>query len=166
MCTFQVRNLIQSSQNKEGLELHSLLSDINLQVETPLFDCFCLFLYGSNRSKTTRECVFGCLCVLQSLLLTHDNIAEKEMQPETLPAQGETLTQWGGETVKIVRIEKARDVPLVRHLLHTPSRSSYQTVGSQERVVTVKERKRFNTFSMCLTTHRERLCVMKWTVSS
>uniref|UniRef100_A0A3P8WER8 Protein PALS1 n=1 Tax=Cynoglossus semilaevis TaxID=244447 RepID=A0A3P8WER8_CYNSE len=75
----EVRNLIQSSQNKEGLELHSLLSDINLQ---------------------------------DSLLLTHDNIAEKEMQPETLPAQGETLTQWGGETVKIVRIEKARDVPL------------------------------------------------------
>lgn len=25
----------------------------------------------------------------------------------------ETLTQWGGETVKIVRLEKAKDVPLV-----------------------------------------------------
>lgn len=33
---------------------------------------------------------------------------------EPLPAEGETLTQWGGETVKIVRIEKARDIPLVR----------------------------------------------------
>uniref|UniRef100_A0A7N9AVG0 Protein PALS1 n=1 Tax=Mastacembelus armatus TaxID=205130 RepID=A0A7N9AVG0_9TELE len=75
---FQVRNLLQSSQNKDGLELHSLLSDTHIQ----------------------------------SLLLAHDSIAEREMQPEPLPTQGETLTQWGGETVKIVRIEKARDIPL------------------------------------------------------
>ncbi|KAF0044685.1 hypothetical protein F2P81_003843 [Scophthalmus maximus] len=63
----EVRNLTQSSQNKEGLELNSLLSDTHIQ----------------------------------SLLLAHDSIAETEMQPEPLPAQGETLTQWGGETVKI-----------------------------------------------------------------
>lgn len=31
---FQVRNLIQQSQNKEGLELHSLLSETHIQVET------------------------------------------------------------------------------------------------------------------------------------
>uniref|UniRef100_A0A8C4E0S8 Protein PALS1 n=1 Tax=Dicentrarchus labrax TaxID=13489 RepID=A0A8C4E0S8_DICLA len=74
----EVRNLIQPSQNKEGLELHSLLTDTHIQ----------------------------------SLLLAHDSIAEREMQPEPLPAQGETLTQWGGETVKIVRIEKAQDIPL------------------------------------------------------
>uniref|UniRef100_A0A665TIK7 Protein PALS1 n=1 Tax=Echeneis naucrates TaxID=173247 RepID=A0A665TIK7_ECHNA len=74
----EVRNLIQSSQNKEVLELHSLLSDTHIQ----------------------------------SLLLAHDSIAESEMEPEPQPAQGETLTQWGGETVKIVRIEKARDIPL------------------------------------------------------
>ncbi|XP_035465278.1 protein PALS1 [Scophthalmus maximus] len=74
----EVRNLTQSSQNKEGLELNSLLSDTHIQ----------------------------------SLLLAHDSIAETEMQPEPLPAQGETLTQWGGETVKIVRIEKAQDIPL------------------------------------------------------
>uniref|UniRef100_A0A3B5AVL9 Protein PALS1 n=1 Tax=Stegastes partitus TaxID=144197 RepID=A0A3B5AVL9_9TELE len=49
---------------------------------------------------------------MESLLLAHDSIAESEMQPEPLPAQGETLTQWGGETVKIVRIEKAQDIPL------------------------------------------------------
>uniref|UniRef100_A0A3Q3NFQ5 Protein PALS1 n=1 Tax=Labrus bergylta TaxID=56723 RepID=A0A3Q3NFQ5_9LABR len=49
---------------------------------------------------------------MESLLLAHDSIAEREMQPEPLPAQGETLTQWGGETVKIVRIEKAPDIPL------------------------------------------------------
>lgn len=74
----EVRNLIQSSQNKEGLELHSLLSDTHIQ----------------------------------SLLQAHDSIAETEMQPEALPTEGETLTQWGGETVKIVRIEKAQDIPL------------------------------------------------------
>uniref|UniRef100_A0AAX7V6Q7 Protein PALS1 n=1 Tax=Astatotilapia calliptera TaxID=8154 RepID=A0AAX7V6Q7_ASTCA len=49
---------------------------------------------------------------MESLLLTHDSIAEMEMQLEPLPAEGEMLTQWGGETVKIVRIEKARDIPL------------------------------------------------------
>uniref|UniRef100_A0A3B4XGW3 Protein PALS1 n=1 Tax=Seriola lalandi dorsalis TaxID=1841481 RepID=A0A3B4XGW3_SERLL len=49
---------------------------------------------------------------MESLLLAHDSIAETEMQPEPPPAQGETLTQWGGETVKIVRIEKAQDIPL------------------------------------------------------
>uniref|UniRef100_A0A8C2ZBY6 Protein PALS1 n=1 Tax=Cyclopterus lumpus TaxID=8103 RepID=A0A8C2ZBY6_CYCLU len=47
-----------------------------------------------------------------SLLLAHDSIAETEMQPEPLPSEGETLTQWGEETVKIVRIEKAQDIPL------------------------------------------------------
>uniref|UniRef100_A0A3P9J0Z4 Protein PALS1 n=1 Tax=Oryzias latipes TaxID=8090 RepID=A0A3P9J0Z4_ORYLA len=49
---------------------------------------------------------------IQSLLLTHDSVAEREMQLEPLPVPGETLAQWGGETVKIVRIEKAPDVPL------------------------------------------------------
>lgn len=50
-------------------------------------------------------------------MLAHDSVAEQEMQPESVsPLDGpcETLTQWGGETVKIVRIEKAKDVPLVR----------------------------------------------------
>ncbi|XP_053701606.1 protein PALS1 [Synchiropus splendidus] len=74
----EVRSLAQACQNKDGLELHSLLSGISFQ----------------------------------SLLLAHDAIAENEMQPEPLPDEAETLTQWGGETVKIVRIEKAQDVPL------------------------------------------------------
>ncbi|KAF3844435.1 hypothetical protein F7725_007598 [Dissostichus mawsoni] len=74
----ETRSLIQTSQNKEGLELHSLLSDTHIQ----------------------------------SLLLAHDRIAEQEMQLEPPPTQGETLTQLGGETVKIVRIEKAQDIPL------------------------------------------------------
>uniref|UniRef100_A0A3P9KL01 Protein PALS1 n=1 Tax=Oryzias latipes TaxID=8090 RepID=A0A3P9KL01_ORYLA len=49
---------------------------------------------------------------MESLLLTHDSVAEREMQLEPLPVPGETLAQWGSETVKIVRIEKAPDVPL------------------------------------------------------
>ncbi|XP_068195425.1 protein PALS1-like [Antennarius striatus] len=76
--SMEVRHLIQQSQNKEGLELHSLLSDTHIQ----------------------------------SLLLAHDSIAEREMELEPLPSEGEILTQWGGETVKIVRIEKAQDIPL------------------------------------------------------
>ncbi|XP_077476558.1 protein PALS1-like [Stigmatopora argus] len=49
---------------------------------------------------------------VQSMLLAHDGIAEKEMEVEEVTSQTETLTQVGGETVKIVHIEKARDVPL------------------------------------------------------
>uniref|UniRef100_A0A667YJR1 Protein PALS1 n=1 Tax=Myripristis murdjan TaxID=586833 RepID=A0A667YJR1_9TELE len=49
---------------------------------------------------------------MEALLLAHDGVAEREMQPEPPPPSGETLTQLGGETVKIVRIEKARDIPL------------------------------------------------------
>ncbi|KAK0132208.1 MAGUK p55 subfamily member 5-A [Merluccius polli] len=76
----EVEGLVQSSQNKDGLELQSLLSDTHVQ----------------------------------ALLLAHDSVAEREMQLEPVSPPGETLTQWGGETVKIVRIEKARDIPLVR----------------------------------------------------
>ncbi|KAM4540213.1 protein PALS1 isoform 1-T1 [Fundulus diaphanus] len=49
---------------------------------------------------------------VQSLLLAHDGVAAREMELESQPVEGETLTQWRGETVKIVRIEKAQDVPL------------------------------------------------------
>lgn len=50
-------------------------------------------------------------------MMAHDSVAEQEMQLEPLVPSlnsSETLTQWGGETVKIVRIEKAKDIPLVR----------------------------------------------------
>lgn len=71
------------------------------------------------------------VCVLQSLLLAHDSIAEREMQPESLPTQGETLTQWGGETVKIVRIEKAQDIPLVRPSLTYSLQGKVCSYGEQ-----------------------------------
>uniref|UniRef100_A0A672I376 Protein PALS1 n=1 Tax=Salarias fasciatus TaxID=181472 RepID=A0A672I376_SALFA len=67
---------------------------------------------GKKKHTHTHITHSALVCVLQSLLLAHDSVAETEMQPESLPAEGETLTQWGGETVKIVRIEKAQDVPL------------------------------------------------------
>ncbi|XP_053489608.1 protein PALS1 [Ictalurus furcatus] len=50
-----------------------------------------------------------------ALMLAHDSVAEQEMQLEPvgpLDSPCETLTQWGGETVRIVRIEKAKDIPL------------------------------------------------------
>ncbi|XP_043929959.1 protein PALS1 [Protopterus annectens] len=51
----------------------------------------------------------------QAFLNAHDRVAEQEMQLEPVIAEDhvyERVAQYGGETVKIVRIEKARDVPL------------------------------------------------------
>uniref|UniRef100_A0A8C5K5J6 Protein PALS1 n=1 Tax=Jaculus jaculus TaxID=51337 RepID=A0A8C5K5J6_JACJA len=51
---------------------------------------------------------------IQALLLAHDKVAEQEMQLEPVTDERvyESIGQYGGETVKIVRIEKARDIPL------------------------------------------------------
>uniref|UniRef100_A0A8C8R956 Protein PALS1 n=1 Tax=Pelusios castaneus TaxID=367368 RepID=A0A8C8R956_9SAUR len=51
---------------------------------------------------------------IQALLLAHDKVAEQEMQPEPVTNEKvyENVGLYGGETVKIVRIEKARDIPL------------------------------------------------------
>ncbi|KAM6954550.1 MAGUK p55 subfamily member 5b [Aplochiton taeniatus] len=43
---------------------------------------------------------------LQALMEAHDCVAELEPEP------GESVTQYLGETVKLVRLEKARDIPL------------------------------------------------------
>ncbi|XP_035238284.1 MAGUK p55 subfamily member 5-A isoform X1 [Anguilla anguilla] len=77
----EVQTMLQTTQQKDGLELNALLTSPHLQ----------------------------------GLMQAHDIVAEQEMQPEPLgPPDGplETLTQYGGETVKIVRLEKARDIPL------------------------------------------------------
>lgn len=63
-----------------------------------MFVYFCmivLFLYNI--------CVFA----LQALMQAHDSVAVQEMAEES-------VTQYLGETVKLVRLEKARDTPLVR----------------------------------------------------
>lgn len=57
-----------------------------------------------------------CVSLKQALLLAHDKVAEQEMQLEPITMDErvyESFGQYGGETVKIVRIEKARDIPLV-----------------------------------------------------
>ncbi len=47
----------------------------------------------------------------QALMQAHDSVAVQEMEEEN-------VTQYLGETVKLVRLEKALDTPLVRrHLL-------------------------------------------------
>ncbi|XP_063804220.1 protein PALS1 isoform X2 [Pseudophryne corroboree] len=51
---------------------------------------------------------------IQALLLAHDKVAEQEMMPESVSEEKfyENIGQYGDEMVKIVRIEKARDIPL------------------------------------------------------
>jgi hypothetical protein len=49
----------------------------------------------------------------------HDSVAEQELEPDP----EERLIQYLGETVKLVRLEKASDIPLVSHSptpTHTP----------------------------------------------
>ena len=45
----------------------------------------------------------------QALMQAHDDVAEQEIELES----GEGVTQYLGETVKLVRLEKAQDMPLV-----------------------------------------------------
>ena len=60
-----------------------------------------------------------CVSLKQALLLAHDKVAEQEMQLEPITDERvyESIGHYGGETVKIVRIEKARDIPLVSGLM-------------------------------------------------
>lgn len=53
-------------------------------------------------------CVCVCVCLMwQALMQAHDSVAVQEMAEEN-------VTQYLGETVKLVRLQKARDTPLVR----------------------------------------------------
>lgn len=75
----------------------------------------------------TPSCIFSlCLCAIvhvemvhlnarafvgsiwQALMQAHDTVAVQEMAEES-------VTQYLGETVKLVRLEKTRDTPLVSH---------------------------------------------------
>lgn len=57
-------------------------------------------------------CVSLCVCLMwQALMQAHDSVAGQEMSEED-------VVEYHGETVKLVRLEKSRDTPLVRrHLL-------------------------------------------------
>lgn len=52
-------------------------------------------------------CVHPCLFNVQALMQAHDSVAVQEMAEES-------VAQYLGETVKLVRLEKALDTPLVR----------------------------------------------------
>ncbi|XP_022623815.1 MAGUK p55 subfamily member 5 isoform X1 [Seriola dumerili] len=67
----EVQKILQSSHQKEGLELRALLTNPHLQ----------------------------------ALMQAHDSVAGQDMAEEN-------VTQYLGETVKLVRLEKARDTPL------------------------------------------------------
>ncbi|KAM4522109.1 MAGUK p55 subfamily member 5b [Odontesthes bonariensis] len=67
----EVQRILQSSQQEEGLELRTLLTNPHLQ----------------------------------ALMQAHDTVAGQEIAEEN-------VTQYLGETVKLVRLEKARDTPL------------------------------------------------------
>uniref|UniRef100_A0A096LUQ0 Protein PALS1 n=1 Tax=Poecilia formosa TaxID=48698 RepID=A0A096LUQ0_POEFO len=67
----EVQRILQTSQQKEGLELSALLTNPHLQ----------------------------------ALMQAHDSVAVQEIAEES-------VTQYLGETVKLVRLQKARDTPL------------------------------------------------------
>ncbi|XP_014857473.1 PREDICTED: MAGUK p55 subfamily member 5 [Poecilia mexicana] len=67
----EVQKILQTSQQKEGLELSALLTNPHLQ----------------------------------ALMQAHDSVAVQEIAEES-------VTQYLGETVKLVRLQKARDTPL------------------------------------------------------
>lgn len=62
--------------------------------------------YCLKRSSPLSLCPL-CLCNVQALMQAHDSVAVQEMAEDS-------LAQYLGETVKLVRLEKARDIPLVR----------------------------------------------------
>lgn len=91
----EVQKILQSSQQKEGLELRALLTNPHLQ----------------------------------ALMQAHDSVAVQEMAEEN-------VTQYLGETVKLVRLEKARDTPLgatVRNDMDSVVVSRVVKGGSAER---------------------------------
>lgn len=70
---------------------------------------FCPFCVGS-----VSTCVPVCVLLWQALMQVHDTVAVQEL-PE------EHISQYVGDTVKLVRLEKARDTPLVSRTTHKKS---------------------------------------------
>lgn len=68
--------------------------------------CFLSVFYCVFCAYSLSLCVSLCL-MRQALMQAHDSVAVQEMAEEN-------VTQYLGETVKLVRLEKARDTPLVR----------------------------------------------------
>ncbi|XP_054909470.1 protein PALS1 [Poeciliopsis prolifica] len=113
--------LLNKSDFQSALRIHNAVASC-MQQPTPPFPVThqalplaleVRSLVQASQSKDGME-LLGLLSntQLQALLRAHDGVAEREVEPESDLLEGETVAQWGGETVKIVRIEKARDVPL------------------------------------------------------
>uniref|UniRef100_A0A3P8S0X7 Protein PALS1 n=1 Tax=Amphiprion percula TaxID=161767 RepID=A0A3P8S0X7_AMPPE len=107
----QVRGCLSDQQSQNDIELVlALLNKSDFQSALKIHNAVATSMHRPSPPYPHTQQALP--LAMESLLLAHDSVAESEMQPEPLPAQGETLTQWGGETVKIVRIEKAQDIPL------------------------------------------------------
>ncbi|XP_030299710.1 protein PALS1 isoform X2 [Sparus aurata] len=107
----QVRGCLSDQQSQNDIELVlALLTKSDFQSALKIHNAVATSMHRPSPPYPHSEQALQ--LALESLLLAHDGIAEREMQPELLLTQGETLTQWGGETVKIARIEKAQDIPL------------------------------------------------------
>uniref|UniRef100_A0A671PTU0 Protein PALS1 n=1 Tax=Sinocyclocheilus anshuiensis TaxID=1608454 RepID=A0A671PTU0_9TELE len=110
----QVQHSLNDSQSQEDIEL--VLQLVQKSDFQKAFNIHNAVAHYMNRPSPPYPLTDHTQSLAQeALMMAHDSVAEQEMQLEPLvPSvnQSETLTQWGGETVKFVRIEKAKDIPL------------------------------------------------------
>ncbi|XP_062434091.1 protein PALS1 isoform X2 [Rhea pennata] len=92
-----ILQLVQNTDFQNAFKIHNAVT-VHMNKASPPYPLI------SNAQELAQE----------ALLLAHDKVAEQEMQPEPLTDEKiyENVGVYGGETVKIVRIEKARDIPL------------------------------------------------------
>ncbi|XP_042705256.1 protein PALS1 isoform X2 [Chrysemys picta bellii] len=92
-----ILQLVQNTDFQNAFKIHNAVT-VHMNKASPPYPLI------SNAQELAQE----------ALLLAHDKVAEQEMQPEPVTNEKvyENFGLYGGETVKIVRIEKARDIPL------------------------------------------------------
>uniref|UniRef100_A0A8C4VEN2 Protein PALS1 n=1 Tax=Falco tinnunculus TaxID=100819 RepID=A0A8C4VEN2_FALTI len=92
-----ILQLVQNTDFQNAFKIHNAVT-VHMNKASPPYPLI------SNAQELAQE----------ALLLAHDKVAEQEMQPEPVTDEKiyENVGVYGGETVKIVRIEKARDIPL------------------------------------------------------
>ncbi|XP_066853800.1 protein PALS1 isoform X2 [Anser cygnoides] len=92
-----ILQLVQNTDFQNAFKIHNAVT-VHMNKASPPYPLI------SNAQELAQE----------ALLLAHDKVAEQEMQPEAVTDEKiyENVGTYGGETVKIVRIEKARDIPL------------------------------------------------------
>uniref|UniRef100_A0AAY4BAG8 Protein PALS1 n=1 Tax=Denticeps clupeoides TaxID=299321 RepID=A0AAY4BAG8_9TELE len=110
----QVQHCLGDAQSQEDVEaVLQLVQKNDFQKAFTIHNSVALYMNRASPPYPVTDRAQS--LALEALMLAHDSVAEQEMQPELLEATdepSETLMQWAGETVKIVRLEKARDVPL------------------------------------------------------